>query len=78
MFTGKHLCWNLFKDAGLGLGLQLYQKDTTTQAFSCEYSKTFKNTYFEEHLRMAASMQSTTYLRDIKYNSSFKERHTCK
>ena len=26
-----------------------------SQAFSCEYCKIFKNTYFEEHLRMAAS-----------------------
>ena len=26
--------------------------------FSCEYCKTFKNSYFEEHLRMSASVDS--------------------
>ena len=28
---------------------------TTTQVFSCEICEDFKNTYFEEHLRTAAS-----------------------
>ena len=32
----------------------LLNKVVPTQ-FSCEYYKTFNNTYFEEHLRMAAS-----------------------
>ena len=27
----------------------------TTQVFSCKYCEIFKNTYFEEHLRTAAS-----------------------
>ena len=35
-------------------GLQLYQKETPTQVFSCEYCEIFKNTYFGEHLRTAA------------------------
>ena len=35
--------------------LQLYQKETPTQVFFCEYCRIFKNTYFEEHLRKAAS-----------------------
>ena len=30
--------------------LQLYLKTTPTQVFSCEFCKTFKNTYFERHL----------------------------
>ena len=30
-------------------------QETPTQAFSCEYCVIFKNTYFEEHLRTAAS-----------------------
>ena len=34
--------------------LQLYQKQTPTQVFSCEYCEIFTNTYFEEHLRTAA------------------------
>ena len=37
------------------LDLQYYQKETPTQAFSCEYCKIFKNTYFEKHLQTAAS-----------------------
>ena len=36
-------------------GESFYWKETSAQAFSCEYWKIFKNTYFEEHLRTAAS-----------------------
>ena len=32
-----------------------YQKYSATQMLSCEDCKTFKNTYFEEHLQMTAS-----------------------
>ena len=35
--------------------LQLYQKNTPTQGFSCEICEIFKNTYFEKHLLTAAS-----------------------
>ena len=35
--------------------LQLYQKETSAQAFSPEYCEVFKNTYFEEHLLTVAS-----------------------
>ena len=31
------------------------KKEILTQVFSCEYCKNFMNTYFEEHLRTAAS-----------------------
>ena len=31
------------------------KKETPAQVFSYEYCKMFKNTYFEEHLRTAAS-----------------------
>ena len=37
-------------------GLQLYYKKIPTQVLSCEYCDIFKNTYFEEHLRTAASI----------------------
>ena len=37
-------------------GLQLYQKETSTQVFSCEICKNFKNTYFVEHLWTTASV----------------------
>ena len=40
----------------LPLGLQLYYKETPTQVFSCEYCEISWNTYFEEHLRTAASV----------------------
>ena len=35
--------------------LQLYEKEILTQVFSREYYENFKNTYFEEHLRKAAT-----------------------
>ena len=33
----------------------VFNKVVPTQVFSSEYCKIFKNTYFEEHLRTAAS-----------------------
>ena len=39
-----------------GLDLQLYLKDTPTKVFSCKYFEIFNNTYFEKHLRAAASV----------------------
>ena len=50
VFTGKHLCWSLF------LIKFIYQKESPTQMFFCEYCKIFKNTYFEEHLQTDASV----------------------
>ena len=35
--------------------MQLYEKQTPTQAFSSEDCKIFKSTYFEEHMPTAAS-----------------------
>ena len=43
IFAGKHLCWSLFL------------KRDSRQVFSCEYCEILKNTYFEKHLRTAAS-----------------------
>ena len=37
-------------------GLQLYYKEILTKVLSCGYCEIFKNTYFEEHLRTAASV----------------------
>ena len=34
--------------------LQLYQKETPTQMFSCEYCEIFKSRFFKEHLRATA------------------------
>ena len=36
-------------------GLQFYLKETPTFMLFCEYYETFKDTYFEEYLRTAAS-----------------------
>ena len=36
------------------LDLQLYEKDTPAQVFSCEYFRIFSSTYFEKHLQTAA------------------------
>ena len=38
--------------------LQLYQKETPTQVFSCEYWEIFKNTVFEERLPDLATVAS--------------------
>ena len=35
--------------------LQVFLKETPTQVLSCEVCKTFKITYFEEHLQTTAS-----------------------
>ena len=55
IFTGKHLCWNLFLiklQAFRSPGLKLYQRGSPTQVFFCEYCE---NIHFEKHLRMDAS-----------------------
>ena len=36
----------------------LIKLKTLTQVFSCEYCEIFKNTYFEEHLRTAVSIDN--------------------
>ena len=33
----------------------LFHKKSPTQVFSYKYCEIFKNTYYEEHMRMAAS-----------------------
>ena len=37
------------------------KKETPMQVFSYEFSKTFKNTHFIEHLGLTASVCSTAY-----------------
>ena len=39
--TGKHLCWSPFLKSCRAKGQQLYQKETSTQLFSCEICKIF-------------------------------------
>ena len=56
IFKGKHLRWGLFfiKVADLHIS-NCIKKEASAQIFSCEYWEVYKNAYFEEHLRMAAS-----------------------
>ena len=54
-FTKKRLHWSLLLLKLQAPGLQLYEKGTPTQMFSCEICDILKNSYFVEHLRAAAS-----------------------
>ena len=47
------------------------KKETLTKVFSCEFCKTFKNTFFIEHLRTAAS---ETVTENSLWNSVRKEK----
>ena len=46
-FTGKHLCQSLFFNKVAG---HVIKKEILAQAFSCEFCKISKNTFFAEHL----------------------------
>ena len=41
---------------------KLQAKETPTQMFSCEHLEIFKNAYFKEHWRTAASVLTTTWI----------------
>ena len=55
IFRGKYLFWSLFLMRRRAESLQLYYKETPAKVFFCDYCQISKNTYFEEHLRTAAS-----------------------
>ena len=59
--TGKHLCQSLFFNKVAVLGLQLYQKETLAQVFSCKFCEISKNTFFYKILPMAASINYDLY-----------------
>ena len=46
------------------------EKETLTQLLSCKYCEMFKNTYFEEHLRTAASDKG-------RFSNLFLQRLIC-
>ena len=73
----KHICWSLFLIKLQVFSLQLYLKETSTQVFSCEYCVIFKNTYFKEHLRMAASGLSINYLLTFGYICYYRLEFFC-
>ena len=56
IFTRKHLCSSLFLIKLQVFRSETLSKETLTQVFSCEYWENFINTYFEEHLGTAASV----------------------
>ena len=63
IFKEKHLCWGLFFIEVAGLqASNCIKNGASTQIFSCEYREIYKNTYFEEHLGMAASAFLETFL----------------
>ena len=74
-FPGKHLCWNYFLINYRPGGLGFYSKETPTQVLSCEYCKIFKKTYFEEHLRTAASALLIINLVIIIGSSLVNQKH---
>ena len=51
--------------------VELAPEQTPKQVFSCEISKIFKDTYFEEHLRTAASGTTAKCLFKFEHSSSF-------
>ena len=56
VFAEKHLSWSYFSIKVTGLEVcNLLKRDSNTGVF-CGYCKNFKNTYFEEYLRTAASV----------------------
>ena len=55
-FTGKQLCQCLFLKKLQGL--QLIKNETLTHVFSCEFCEISKKTFFIEHLRTTASLNS--------------------
>ena len=42
-FTWKHLCWSFSQESCRPSKLQLYEKETPTQVFSCKLDKIFMN-----------------------------------
>ena len=50
----------------------IIKKETLAQVFSCTFCEVFKNTYFEEHLRMAASEYLSPY-----HTVHFADSKTC-
>ena len=59
IFNGKKLCWSLFLRK-----LQLYQKETPTQVFSCKYCKIFKVSFI---IYIIALYTSDVFLIDLEF-----------
>ena len=57
IFTGKHLCWNLFFDKVAGF-VSWSKKEIVTQVFFCEYSEIFRSSVLHRIPTVAASVIS--------------------
>ena len=53
-FIEKDMCRSYFLIKLKVGNVQLYQKDSLAQMFSCEFCKIFQNTFFEKHLQVTA------------------------
>ena len=69
-FTEKNLCQSLFLNKVAGLS-NFIKKETLAQVFSCQFSGTFKNTQFREHLRTTVSGMTN---RPIFYHQLFQRK----
>ena len=54
-FAGKHLCWSLFLIKLRGFRPATFLKRDSNTGVYLSICEIFKNTYFEEYLRMIAS-----------------------
>ena len=66
-YTYKNILQTLHDGNCAGIsGLQLYQKETKAQIHR-EISKTFKNTFFTDHLRATASALRNRLPKNLEY-----------
>ena len=63
IFTEKHLCWSLFLIMLQDFMPTTLSKRDSNIGFSYEYCEIFKNTYFEKHLPMTASIDHKNFYR---------------
>ena len=51
------------------------RKEIPTEVFSCDFCEIFQNTYFVEHLQMAASIPSNFHKHFSSFHDYAKTRH---
>ena len=70
-FAEKNLCRNCFINKVAGAACNFIKKEAPAQMFSYELCKILNNTYFEEHLRTAASTFSFSSAQTAIWSASF-------
>ena len=53
------------------------KKQSLAQVFSCEFCEIYKNTFFTEHLRTAASLFTAPNLNHFKQEAAYQYRVFC-